>query len=293
MLIQEILSAGSFLNSASGMIGTINLQGVGMATAVVGTTGLLIGLFLGFAAKKFEVEVDEKEAGVRNLLPGSNCGGCGYPGCDGLAKAIAEGKAPANACPVASQEAHKQIADLMGTEAVAAEKKVAYVKCAGTCDKTEVKYEYFGIPDCKVAALVPGKGNKKCSYGCMGFGSCVKVCAFDAIHVVNGIAVVDKEKCTGCSKCVLECPNALIDMVPDSARHLVTCSSKDKGKDVKAACSTGCIGCKMCVKACEYDAITVTDNLAYIDYSKCTNCGKCAAVCPVKVIEVKPEYISK
>jgi len=151
----------------------------------------------------------------------------------------------------------------------------------------QVKYEYFGIKDCKKAALVPGKGNKKCSYGCMGFGSCVKVCEFDAIHIVNGVAVVDKEKCSGCTKCTAECPNNIIEMVPDKARHLVGCSSLEKGKDVKAACSAGCIGCKLCVKACEYDAITVENNLAYIDYSKCTNCGKCAAVCPVKVIQVE------
>ena len=269
------------------VVGGVSIQGVGIATAVVGGTGLLIGLFLGVAAKKFEVQVDEKEAKVRELLPGNNCGGCGYPGCDGLAKAIANGEAPVNGCPVANQAIHERIAEVMGTEAAVTEKKVAFVKCSGTCDKTEVKYEYFGVQDCKKAAMVPGKGNKKCSYGCLGFGSCVKVCAFDAIHIVNGIAVVDKEKCTSCSKCAAECPNKLIEMVPEKARHLVSCSSFDKGKDVKAACQAGCIGCKLCMKACEYEAIAVDNNLAYIDYSKCTNCGKCAEVCPVKVIKVQ------
>jgi Na+-translocating ferredoxin:NAD+ oxidoreductase RNF subunit RnfB len=283
----EMMTTSNFLPNMVGILGSFNLQGVGIATAIVAGVGLFIGLFLGFAAKTFAVEQDERELKVRELLPGANCGGCGYPGCDGLASAIAKGEAPANACPVANKEAHKLIAEVMGTTAEETEKKVAFVKCAGTCDKTQVKYEYYGVQDCKKAALVPGKGNKKCSYGCMGFGSCVKVCAFDAIHMVNGIAVVDKEKCTACTKCTAECPNKLIEMVPAKARHLVACSSPEKGKDVKAACSAGCIGCKLCVKACEFDAITVENNLAYIDYSKCTNCGKCAVVCPVKVIHVQ------
>lgn len=288
MLLHEIILSGITFPGTAGLLSsTFNLNGVGIATAVVGATGLFIGLFLGVAAKKFEVKIDEKEAKVRELLPGNNCGGCGFPGCDGLAKAIANGEAPVNACPVANQEAYNQIAEVMGTEAAETEKEVAFVKCTGSCDKTEVKYEYYGAKDCKQAALVPGKGNKKCSYGCMGFGSCVKVCAFDAIHIVNGIAVVDKEKCSGCTKCTAECPNNLIEMVPAKARTLVGCSSYDKGKDVKAACSAGCIGCKLCEKNCEFDAIHVKDNLAYIDYSKCTNCGKCASVCPVKVIQVQ------
>ena len=287
MFIQEMISTGNFLPNMVGVIGAVSLQGVGIATAIVAATGLFIGLFLGFAAKKFEVEQDETEMLVRELLPGANCGGCGYPGCDGLAGAIAKGEAPANACPVANKEAHSKIAEVMGTVVEETEKKVAFVKCVGTCDKTEVKYEYFGVQDCNKVAVVPGKGNKKCSYGCMGFGSCVRVCAFDAIHLVNGIAVVDKAKCTGCSICTAQCPNKLIEMVPATARHLVGCSSLDKGKDVKAACSAGCIACKLCVKACEFDAITVENNIAYIDYSKCTNCGKCAIVCPVKVIQVQ------
>ncbi len=293
MIIQSIITSGSFLPEVTVAFAAISLQGVGIATAVVAAVGLFIGLFLGFAAKAFEVKTDERELQVRELLPGANCGGCGYPGCDGLASAIAKGEAPANACPVANRESHKLIAEVMGTVVEETEKMVAFVKCTGTCDKTQVKYEYYGVQDCKKAAMVPGKGNKKCSYGCMGFGSCVRVCAFDAIHIVNGIAVVDKEKCTGCSSCTAQCPNDLIEMVPASARHLVACSSPEKGKDVKAACSAGCIGCKLCVKACEYDAITVDNNLAHIDYSKCTNCGKCAVVCPVKVIQVQAELIQE
>lgn len=285
MFAQGILLAGSSLIT---MLATsISVEGVAIATAVVGGTGLFIGLFLGVAAKKLAIAVDETEASVRELLPGSNCGGCGYPGCDGLAKAIAAGEAPVNACPVANQAAYDQIAAVMGVEAEAAERKVAYVKCAGSCDKAGVKYEYYGVQDCNKATMVPGKGNKKCSFGCMGFGSCVKACQFDAIHIVDGIAVVDKAKCTGCKQCIITCPNNIIELVPEKAAHLVTCNSNDKGKDVKAACSVGCIGCKKCEKVCEFDAIKVENNLAHIDYSKCTNCGKCAESCPTQIIHVE------
>jgi len=282
----EILASDLFLANIFGIVGAVNLQGVAIATAVVAGVGLFIGLFLGFAAKTFAVEVDEREIQVRELLPGANCGGCGYPGCDGLAAAIAKGEAPVNACPVANSQAHKAIAEVMGTAIEESERMVAFVKCSGTCDKTQVKYEYYGVRDCNKAAIVPGRGNKKCSFGCMGFGSCVRACPFGAITIQNGIAVVNEEICTGCTSCVASCPNKLIEMVPESARHRVACNSLDKGKDTKAACSVGCIGCKLCVKACEYNAIAVNDNLAHIDYKKCTNCGKCAAVCPVKAIRI-------
>lgn len=282
----EIIASDEFLVNAFGIVGAVDLQGVAIATAIVAGVGLFIGLFLGFAAKTFAVEVDEREIKVRELLPGANCGGCGYPGCDGLAAAIAKGEAPVNACPVANSQAHKAIAEIMGTVIEEKEKMAAFVKCSGTCDKTQVKYEYYGVKDCNKVAFVPGKGNKKCSYGCIGFGSCEKACPFGAITIQNGIAVVNEEKCTGCTKCVASCPNKLIEMVPESARHRVACSSQDKGKDTRIACAAGCIGCKLCVKACEFNAISVNDNLAHIDYKKCTNCGKCASVCPVKVIRV-------
>ena len=174
----------------------------------------------------------------------------------------------------------------MGIEAEAGERKVAFVKCAGTCDKTTQKYDYYGLQDCRKAAVAPGKGPKLCSYGCMGFGSCVTACQFDAIHIVNGVAVVDKEKCVACGKCIATCPNKLIEFVPESATSIVQCSSQDKGKAVKAACDTGCIGCKACTKVCESDAITVENNIAHIDQSKCTKCGKCAEKCPQKIITI-------
>lgn len=262
----------------------MSIQGIMVATLIVGVTGLVIGLLLGLAGEKFKVEVDEKELQIRDLLPGNNCGGCGFAGCDALAKAIAAGEAPTNACPVAGAEKANLISTVMGTESEEKEKQVAFVKCSGTCDKTDVKYNYYGITDCKKAALIPGKGNKMCSYGCMGYGSCIKACVFDAIHIINGIAVVDKEKCVACGKCVKECPNNLIEFVPYKAEYKVSCNSHDKGKEVKLACKAGCIGCMLCVRNCEDNAISVVDNIACIDYNKCTNCGKCAEKCPVKVI---------
>ncbi len=263
----------------------MSITGIVIAAAMVGAVGLVIGVLLGVASEKFKVEVDEKEILVRNELPGNNCGGCGYPGCDGLAKAIAAGEAAVDACPVGGAPVGEKIAAIMGVEAGSAEKQVAFVKCKGTCDKTNMQYRYYGIDDCRKVSVVPGAGEKACAYGCMGYGTCVKACQFDAIHIVDGVAVVDKEKCVACGKCVSACPNHLIELVPYKAEHLVQCSSHDKGKDVKAKCESGCIGCTLCTKQCEVGAIHMENNLAVIDYALCTNCGKCAAKCPTKVIQ--------
>ena len=195
----------------------MNMTGIIIAAAVVGIVGIVIGVLLGIASEKFKVEVDEKEILVRAELPGNNCGGCGYAGCDALAKAIAEGKAKVDQCPVGGAPVGEKIAAIMGVEAGSAEKKVAFVKCKGTCDKATVKYNYYGIDDChKIADAVPGGGSKGCNYGCLGSGSCVKACQFDAIHVVDGVAVVDKEKCVACGKCVATCPKGLIQIVQSS-----------------------------------------------------------------------------
>ncbi len=260
------------------------MNGVVLAALVIGITGILIGLLLGIAGKIFAVEVDERATLVREELPGNNCGGCGFAGCDALAEAIVKGEAPVNGCPVGGPKAAAAIGEIMGSAAGEMEKRVAFVKCNGTCDKTEIKYNYYGIHDCRKLALIPGHGEKKCAYGCMGYGSCVSVCNFDAIHIMNGVAKVDKDKCTACGQCIKACPNHLIELVPYEAAHLVQCSSQDKGKDVKAACEAGCIGCGICVKQCEAGAVTLENNLAYIDQSKCTQCGKCAAKCPAKII---------
>ena len=261
------------------------VSGILIAMAVVGAVGLFIGLFLGIAGIKFKVEVDEREEAVLSALPGNNCGGCGYAGCANLAAAIAKGEAPVNACPVGGEPVGKEIAKIMGVEAGKETKKVAFVACQGTCDKAKTDYEYHGIADCAMLSFVPNGGPKSCDYGCTGFGNCVKACPFDAIHVVDGVAVVDKDTCKACGKCVAACPKHLIELVPYEQKHLVQCSSKDKGKDVMSVCSVGCIGCKMCEKVCESDAVHVVDNIAHIDPEKCTNCGKCAEKCPKKIIK--------
>ena len=262
----------------------MSITGIIMAAVIVGGTGLFIGIFLGLADKKLTVKVDEKEEAILGVLPGNNCGGCGYPGCSGLAAAIAKGEAPVDQCPVGGAPVAAKIGAIMGQEVKETARQVAFVKCAGTCDKTTVKYEYTGVEDCEMMAFIPGSGAKNCTFGCMGFGSCVKACPFDAIHIVNGIAVVDQEACKACGKCVAKCPRHLIELVPYKANHLVQCSSHDKGPAVKKVCEAGCIGCTLCTKQCEFDAFHMDNNVAVIDYTKCTGCGKCAAKCPAHVI---------
>lgn len=269
----------------------MNITLVIIAAAVVAATGIVVGICLGVFGEKFKVEIDEREAAVRECLPGNNCGGCGYPGCDGLAKAINEGKAPVNACPVGQQPVAKAIAKVMGVEAVEGKKMVAFVKCAGTCDKTVKKYNYTGVRNCSALSVVPGLDDKGCGFGCMGYGACVDACKFDAMHLVDGIAKVDETKCTGCQACVKTCPQHIIVMVPASQPIKVVCSSHARGKDVMSVCKEGCIGCGLCVKQCESDAIHMDNNVPVIDYDKCILCGKCMEKCPRKIIRLS-EYAS-
>ncbi len=262
----------------------MDIMSVVMATLAIGVTGLLVGLLLVWIAGKFEVKTDEKEAAVRELRPGNNCGGCGFAGCDALAAAIAKGEAVVSACPVGGAPVAEAISAVMGVEAEEEEPVVAFVKCAGTCEKAKEKNKYHGIKDCRSAVMVPGRTAKKCGFGCLGYGSCVKECPFDAIHLVDGVAVVDKAKCKACGKCVAVCPNNLIELVPYSAQYFVQCNSRDKGKAARDNCDASCIGCSKCAKTCEQGAITVENFLAHIDPEKCINCGKCAEVCPRGII---------
>lgn len=262
----------------------MSIQAIIIAAVIVGGVGIFIGFFLGISGEKFKVEVDEREEAICGVLPGNNCGGCGYAGCSGLAAAIVKGEAEIGGCPVGGAPVAEKIGAIMGVEAGAQERQVAFVKCAGTCDKAGKDYEYYGLNDCVMVNMMQAGGPKSCNYGCLGEGSCVKACPFDAIHVVDGVAVVDKEECKACGKCIAACPKKLIELVPYGQKHLVACSSHDKGKDVMKACAVGCIGCKMCEKVCESDAIKVEGNVAHIDPAKCTNCGKCAEKCPKKAI---------
>lgn len=262
----------------------MSIQGILIAALIVSVIGLFIGLFLGIAGIKFKVEVDPKEEAVLASLPGNNCGGCGFAGCSGLAAAIAKGEAATNACPVGGEEVGKKIAEIMGVVAESAEPMVAYVHCQGDCEKAKVDYDYTGAEDCRMMSFVPNGGPKACNSGCLGYGTCVKVCPFDAIHIVNGVAVVDKEACKACGKCVAICPKHIISMVPKKATTMVACSSTDKGPVAMKACDVACIGCGICVKNCPSQAIKVENFHAIIDYEKCTSCGACVEKCPKKAI---------
>ena len=262
----------------------MNITGIVTAAMVVGVVGIFVGLFLGVAGIKFKVEVDEKEEAVLSALPGNNCGGCGFAGCSGLAAAIAKGEAPVNGCPVGGEQVAQKISEIMGVTAETTERKVAFVKCQGDCEKAKTDYEYCGAADCRMLAFVPGGGPKSCNSGCLGFGTCVQACPFDAIHVINGVAVVDKEKCKACGKCIAVCPKNLISLIPYDAKLAVACSSVDKGPVTMKACTVGCIGCGICAKVCPNEAVKVENFHATIDAKKCTGCGACAEKCPKKAI---------
>lgn len=256
-----------------------------LSAVSLGVMGLLFGAGLAFASKKFAVEVDPRVVAVREAVPGANCGACGFPGCDGFAAAVVRGDAPVNGCPVGGADTATLVAEIMGMDAGSSVKMVAKVKCEGTSDKCGNRYEYDGFDSCVAANMLNG-GPKDCQFGCMGLGSCEQVCPFDAIHVnENGIAVVDKEKCTSCNKCIEICPKSVISLVPYDQLVVVDCNNKDKGPQVKKNCSVACIACGMCERACPFDAIHVIDNLAVIDYDKCKNCMVCVEKCPTKAIE--------
>ena len=247
--------------------------------------GILLGIGLSYAGKVFEVKEDPKITEINEVLPGANCGGCGYPGCGGLAKAIASGEAPVYACPVGGNDVAQKIAAIMGVSVAQTAPTSAFVRCKGTCEVAKQKYVYEGLNDCVMAFQLAGRGSKGCDYGCLGLGSCVKVCDFDAIHIIDGVAVVDEKKCVSCGKCAEICPKRLIEIIPTNKYAKVECFSRDAGRTVMQNCSVGCIGCKMCEKACPFEAIRVINNLAVINYSLCKNCGLCAKKCPKGIIK--------
>lgn len=251
----------------------------------IGAIALLLGGLLAFASIVFKVETDEREEKIAEILPGANCGGCGYAGCSAFAKAIVEDGAEITKCNLMTDEKLAEISSIMGVKAGKKVKKVAHIACSGTCDVAKNKYEYYGLADCVTASQLGG-GAKACAYGCLGLGSCAEKCPFGAISIVDGVAVVDKEKCVGCGACANICPKGLISVVEDKPSAFVNCKSQDKGAVVKNVCEAGCIGCKICEKKCEFDAIHVENNLAKVDADKCTACGVCAEACPKKIIEM-------
>lgn len=251
--------------------------------------GLILGIVLTIAAKVFEVKVDPRIEAVREALPGANCGACGEVGCDNFAAAVVAGTQPVNGCIVGGASCAAAVAGIMGVEAGDGGKQmVARVRCKGTCGKSQEKYKYVGMDDCFAASQVFA-GHKSCSFGCLGHGTCVRACPFGAIDVVDGVAVINEEKCQACTKCVSACPKHLIEMVEKDKRYTVGCRSTDKGGEVRKYCTVGCIGCTKCVKVCPQQAISMQGALAYIDFTKCVNCGACAEACPTGAIWRCPE----
>ena len=265
------------------MLIMINYTNILYAVLVLAITGGVLGLVLAVASKAFAVQKDERFDVVLNLLPGANCGGCGCAGCAAYASKLLDGSAQVGACPVSDEANTMKVAEVLGVELKQNLRLTAMVKCSGGIRATK-KYTYAGLSDCAAAAKMGG-GPNECTYGCLGFGSCISACRFDAIHINSyGVAEVEHEKCTGCLKCVAACPKGIIEPVPYFADVHVLCSSKEKGGILRRICQIGCIGCKICEKTCQHDAIKVVDNLARIDYEKCTGCGDCAEKCPRDLI---------
>ncbi len=255
-----------------------------ITAGLVGAVGLLVGLFLGISGIFLKVPANELESKVRECLPSNNCGGCGYASCDALAKEIALGNAPVNACVVGGDAVAESIAQILGKKAEKSVRRVAHVKCLGSCDVAKRTADYVGVRDCRVAALSPSAGGKGCYYGCIGFGSCVEVCSFNGIKVIDGLARIDADKCRGCGECARVCPKGIIEIVDYKKMPLVSCVSRDRLKDVKNVCGAGCIGCGICEKLCPEKAIKMENNLPSVDLSLCSGCMTCANKCPSKVI---------
>ena len=268
------------------------MQEIWIALAILGGMGLIFGLVLAVASKVFAVETDPRLEELTEALPGANCGGCGYAGCAAYAEAVLKGQAGIGKCASGGPAAAEKMAKIMGVEPGAFVRRVALVRCAGQhgvdengkATGSKMKGYYEGIEDCLAATKVAGRGPLICKFGCLGFGNCTKVCQHDAIHVVDGVAKVDHEKCVGCMMCAEVCPRNLIIPVEYDKRVVIACASKAKGAVTIRGCSAGCVGCGKCEKVCEEGAIHVDQNLAFIDYTKCTSCGKCATVCPKHLI---------
>ncbi len=252
----------------------------------LGFLGLLFGMGLALASKRFAVQVDPRLEKIHGLLPGANCGVCGGAGCFGFAELILSGKAKIDACRVSDDKTKEQIAQVLGRKLEKRAQSVAILHCNGG-RKVKDRFLYQGIEDCIAANLVLG-GQKECVYGCSGFGTCEKACPFGVIKMsAESLPIVDANKCKACNKCVAICPKKLFSLMPITHNVYVACSSQDLGKDTRAVCPVGCIACKKCEQVCPVDAIHVIDNLAIIDYNKCTSCGECVKVCPMRTILIR------
>lgn len=257
-----------------------------IAVICIAAIGFAAAVALALADKFLSVREDPRIGMITAALPGANCGGCGFPGCDGYARALVAGTAPTGACAAVTAEGAAEIAAILGVAASATEKRVALVKCCGTRSEAIRVGDYNGICDCNVAAATAG-GDKACTYGCLGYGACANVCPMSAITIEDGLARVDKRLCIGCGKCVTACPRKIIDLVPASATTHVLCNNPEKGPAVRKVCGVGCIGCHICEKNSggkEAGHFTFNGFLACVNYSNPPNDPQIAAKCPAKCI---------
>ena len=256
---------------------------------VITLLGVLLAAVLFLVARKFRVEEDPRIDQIEKLMPGANCGGCGFAGCHAFADScVKAGNLDGHFCPVGGNETMKQVAAVLGCAAVEQAPMVAVVRCNGTCANRPKTSEYDGLASCRVKAALYS-GDTACAYGCLGCGDCVAACGSDAIHMnpETGLPEVDEEKCTACGKCVKACPKNVIELRakgPRGMRVFVSCLNRDKGPAAKKACSAACIGCGICLKTCTKGAIVLENNVAYIDYGKCKLCRECEAMCPTGAI---------
>lgn len=262
---------------------------LGYTILILCALGVVSASILYFVALKFKVYEDPRIDDVEARLPGANCGGCGFAGCRALAEAlVGQDDISALYCPVGGADMMSAIAGYLGKAAPEREPQVAVVRCSGTCEARPRRNRFDGARSCAVGSATYA-GETGCSYGCLGHGDCVVVCAFDAIHMnpATGLPEVDEVKCTACGKCVTACPKAIIELRrkgPENGRIFVSCISRDKGGIARKACRAACIGCGKCLSVCEFSAIALADNLAYIDAQKCSLCRQCAPVCPTNAI---------
>ena len=256
-----------------------------VAVISLGVIGLISAVVLFVASKKFAVYEDPRIGEVAEVLPQANCGGCGYPGCSGFAEAcVKAGSLEGKLCPVGGQPVMARVAAILGLESTATEPKVAVVRCNGSCEHRPHVTSYDGVHSCAIMNSTYG-GETGCTFGCLGCGDCVDACQFNAIHMnpETGLPEVDENACTACGACAKACPRHIIEIRPkgkNNRRVYVSCVNKDKGAVTRKACSVGCIGCGKCVKVCPFEAITLENNLAYIDPAKCKSCRKCEQECP-------------
>ncbi len=251
-----------------------------IAFLVMLAVAIIAGVMLLVFSHFFAVPENPQKAIIRECLPGINCGACGYKGCDDYAASLAEGEeTKPNLCIPGAQTVADQIGEILGVEAEPFEDVVAFVACNGTCGATFKVADYEGVQTCKAASMLYG-GNNACRFSCLGYGDCAAACPADAICMADGVACVDTSRCLGCGICVATCPKQIITMLAQETQTVVMCSNTQKGADARKACKNACIACKKCEKTCPNGAISVVDNLATIQYEKCTNCGACVKECP-------------